>query len=151
MDNRALGDRVASVRVSAPTTPRHKTRIVIVSAFQSRGEVVAVTWDGGAFHFDPSRPTDNVADDPIPTESKSHRLVGPWLTIQGLCSRYRVSRMIMCIWIWNDIPYLATIVLGDAWLNGALGRELSFVRKRAQYQYMRYIEVEFQEDPVLAT
>ncbi|KAG8699087.1 High affinity Ca2+/Mn2+ P-type ATPase-like protein [Ceratobasidium sp. 395] len=44
MDDRALRDRVASVTVFARTTPRHKMRIV--SAFQSRGEVVAMTGDG---------------------------------------------------------------------------------------------------------
>ncbi|QRV86940.1 calcium transporting, ATPase type 2C [Ceratobasidium sp. AG-Ba] len=44
MDDRALRDRVASVTVFARTTPRHKMRIV--AAYQSRGEVVAMTGDG---------------------------------------------------------------------------------------------------------
>ncbi|KAF8598978.1 calcium-transporting P [Ceratobasidium sp. AG-I] len=44
MDDRALRERVAGVTVFARTTPRHKMRIV--AAFQSRGEVVAMTGDG---------------------------------------------------------------------------------------------------------
>lgn len=49
MDDRALRERVAGVTVFARTTPRHKMRIV--AAFQSRGEVVAMTGDGGECWF----------------------------------------------------------------------------------------------------
>ncbi|KAG8780236.1 High affinity Ca2+/Mn2+ P-type ATPase-like protein [Ceratobasidium sp. 428] len=55
MDDRALWDRAASVTGFAHTTPRHKMRIV--SAFQPRGEVVAMNGDIGAFQFDLSQPT----------------------------------------------------------------------------------------------
>ncbi|KAF8342682.1 calcium-transporting P [Cantharellus anzutake] len=44
MDDRMLRERVAGITVFARTTPRHKMRIV--SAFQSRGAVVAMTGDG---------------------------------------------------------------------------------------------------------
>jgi Ca2+-transporting ATPase len=47
LDDRALKERVAGVTVFARTTPRHKMRIV--AAFQARGEVVAMTGDGGTF------------------------------------------------------------------------------------------------------
>ncbi|KAK7021814.1 High affinity Ca2+/Mn2+ P-type ATPase-like protein [Paramarasmius palmivorus] len=45
MTKSQLRDRVGSVTVFARTTPRHK--MAIVEAFQSRGEVVAMTGDGG--------------------------------------------------------------------------------------------------------
>jgi P-type Ca2+ transporter type 2C len=47
MSEAQLKERVGSVSVFARTTPRHK--MAIVKAFQSRGEVVAMTGDGGKF------------------------------------------------------------------------------------------------------
>ncbi len=47
MDDQMLCQRVGGITVFARTTPRHKMRIV--SAFQSRGAVVAMTGDGGKF------------------------------------------------------------------------------------------------------
>lgn len=45
MSERQLQDRVGSVSVFARTTPKHK--MAIISAFQKRGAVVAMTGDGG--------------------------------------------------------------------------------------------------------
>lgn len=45
MTKAQLRERVASVSVFARTTPRHK--MAIVEAFQSRGDIVAMTGDGG--------------------------------------------------------------------------------------------------------
>lgn len=49
MSEAQLKERVGSVSVFARTTPRHK--MAIVKAFQSRGEVVAMTGDGGELLF----------------------------------------------------------------------------------------------------
>lgn len=46
MSKAQLKERVGGVSVFARTTPRHK--MAIVEAFQARGEVVAMTGDGGA-------------------------------------------------------------------------------------------------------
>lgn len=47
MTKAQLKERVGSVSVFARTTPRHK--MAIVEAFQARGQVVAMTGDGGTF------------------------------------------------------------------------------------------------------
>ncbi|KAG6853669.1 hypothetical protein C0991_002467 [Blastosporella zonata] len=47
MTKAQLKERVGSVSVFARTTPRHK--MAIVEAFQARGQVVAMTGDGGGF------------------------------------------------------------------------------------------------------
>lgn len=47
MSKAQLRERVGAVCVFARTTPKHK--MAIVEAFQSRGAVVAMTGDGGAF------------------------------------------------------------------------------------------------------
>jgi Ca2+-transporting ATPase len=45
MDDRSLMERVSSATVFACMTPRHKMHIV--KAYQRRGEIVAMTGDGG--------------------------------------------------------------------------------------------------------
>jgi Ca2+-transporting ATPase len=45
MDDRSVMKRVSSVTVFARTTPRRKMRNV--KAYQRRGEIVAMTGDGG--------------------------------------------------------------------------------------------------------
>lgn len=49
MTKAQLKERVGSVSVFARTTPRHK--MAIVEAYQARGQVVAMTGDGGALWF----------------------------------------------------------------------------------------------------
>ncbi|KAG6891163.1 hypothetical protein C0992_009777 [Termitomyces sp. T32_za158] len=51
MTKAQLKERVGSVSVFARTTPRHK--MAIVEAFQARGQVVAMTGDGGALRCFP--------------------------------------------------------------------------------------------------
>ena len=50
MSKAQLRERVGAVSVFARTTPKHK--MAIVEAFQSRGAVVAMTGDGGAYVWD---------------------------------------------------------------------------------------------------